>query len=382
MKLEEFEMERMQSTWENIVKHNLSESGVHPVALRELVTDPGDLEAMLRIELGYGQSNGTIELRDRIASLYPGASSDNIMVTNGSSEANFLATWMLIEPGDEMVIMLPNYMQIWGVARGFGAEAKPFHLVEERDWAPDLDELDRAVSSRTRLIAVCNPNNPTGAILSDGEMDGIVAAARRSGAWLLADEVYRGAERIGAERIGPESEEAAETPSFWGRYEKTIITNGLSKAYGLPGLRIGWIVSTPEIVQKTWAYHDYTTIGPAIASDLLASIALRPEMRPRLLNRTRQIISSNYPVLKGWIDRHGELFSVVDPKAGAIAYIRSNIRMNSLEFVNRLREEKSVLIVPGAHFRMGNYLRIGFGSSVEHLKAGLEKIDSFIAELD
>src|SRR5215469_3986736 len=99
-------MERMQSTWENIVKHNLSESGVHPVALQELVTDPRDLEAMLQIELGYGQSNGTIELRNRIAAMYPGASADNIMVTNGSSEANFLATWMLIEPGDEMVIML------------------------------------------------------------------------------------------------------------------------------------------------------------------------------------------------------------------------------------------------------------------------------------
>jgi aspartate/methionine/tyrosine aminotransferase len=382
MKLEQFEMERMQSTWENIVKHNLSESGVHPVAIRELVTDTRDLEEMLQIELGYGQSNGTIELRNRIAALYPGASPDNILVTNGSSEANFLATWMLVEPGDEVVIMLPNYMQIWGVARGFGAEVKPFHLVEERDWAPDLDELDKAVSSKTKLIAVCNPSNPTGAILSEDDMERIVAAARSRGAWLLADEVYRGAERGGAERGGAERDESVETPSFWGRYEKVMSTNGLSKAYGLPGLRIGWMVSTPELAQKAWSYHDYTTIGPAMASDLLARIALRPEMRLKLLGRTRNIIRSNYPILKEWIDRHGDLFSVVDPKAGAIAYVRSNVRMNSLDFVTRLREEKSVLIVPGAHFRMGNYLRIGFGSSPEHLRAGLEQIDSFISELD
>src|SRR5215831_14068539 len=149
MKLEYFEMERMQSTWENLVKYNLSESGVHPVSLRELIPDPRDLDEMLQLELGYGQSNGTIELRERIAAMYARASADNVLVTNGSSEANFIATWMLIEPGDEMIIMLPNYMQIWGVARGFGAEVKPFHLMEERDWAPDLDELDRAVSSRT-----------------------------------------------------------------------------------------------------------------------------------------------------------------------------------------------------------------------------------------
>ena len=132
MKLEYFEMERMQSTWENLVKHNLSESGVHPVSLRELIPDPRDLDEMLQLELGYGQSNGTIELRERIAAMYARASADNVLVTNGSSEANFIATWMLIEPGDEMIIMLPNYMQIWGVARGFGAEAKPFHLREER----------------------------------------------------------------------------------------------------------------------------------------------------------------------------------------------------------------------------------------------------------
>jgi len=378
MKLEYFEMERMQSTWENLVKYNLSESGVHPVSLRELIPDPRDLEEMLRLELGYGQSNGTIELRKRIAAMHPGASADNVLVTNGSSEANFIATWMLIEPGDEIITMLPNYMQIWGVARGFGAEARPFHLKEERGWAPDLDELDRAVSSKTRLIAVCNPNNPTGAVLSEADMDRIVEAARRAGsggAWLLADEVYRGAERDGP---NDSAGQPVETPSFWGRYDKLIVTNGLSKAYGLPGLRIGWIVSTPEIAQKAWAYHDYTTIGPAMTSDLLARIALRPEIRPRLLDRTRNIIKTNYPILREWIDRHGGLFSVIDPKAGAIAYVRFNMQMESLDLVNRLREEKSVLIVPGAHFLMENFLRIGYGSNPDHLKAGLELIDSFL----
>ena len=370
MKLEQFQMERMQSTWENIVKYNLSESGVHPVTLGDLIPEASDREALLDTELGYGQSNGTPELRSLIASMYPGATQSDVMVTNGTSEANFLVSWLLTEPGDEAVMMAPNYMQLWGLLRGFGAEVKSFNLVEELNWAPDLDQLETALSAKTKLIAICNPNNPTGAVLTESEMSRIVEAARRVGAWILADEVYRGAELDGDT-----------TPSFWGRYDKVIITSGLSKAYGLPGLRIGWIVSTPELAATAWSYHDYTTIGPSSASDLLARVALLPENREKLIARTRKIINANYPVLLEWIGRHGNLFSLVDPKAGAIAYLRYNLHMNSIELVDRLRLEKSVLIVPGDHFFMDRYLRIGFGSNATCLREGLSLISDCISGL-
>jgi aspartate/methionine/tyrosine aminotransferase len=261
-------------------------------------------------------------------------------------------------------------MQLQGLVRGFGATVRPFKLIEERDWAPDLDQLDTVVTPKTKFIAVCNPNNPTGAILSEHEMDRIVDAANRVGAWIMADEVYRGAELAGDA-----------TPTFWGRYDKLIVTSGLSKAYGLPGLRIGWIVSTPEIAAAAWAYHDYTTIGPTSASDLLARVALRPENRRKLLSRTRHIINENYPVLREWIDSHGNLFSIVDPRAGAIAYVHYNINLNSVDLVEQLRQEKNVLIVPGAHFFMDNYLRIGFGSNADYLRAGLNLISEFISRL-
>ena len=368
MKLEQFQMERMQSTWENLVRYNLSESGVHPASIGELIPDAKEREELLGVELGYSQSNGTPELRRAIASMYPGATEDNVITTVGTAEANFLIAWLLTEPGDEVVMMLPNYMQLWGLVRAFGAEIKPLPLVEELEWAPDLDALDRAVSPRTRLIAVCNPNNPTGAILTEAEMERIVASARRADAWLLADEVYRGAEL-----------QRGMTPSFWGRYEKVIITSGLSKAYGLPGLRIGWIVSTPELVADAWSYHDYTTIGPGPASDLLARIALRPENRARLLARSRSILNSNYPILADWAAAN-EL-SLVPPNAGAIAYLRYHLDIGSLELVERLRKERNVLIVPGEHFLMGKYLRIGFGSNAEHLREGLDLISKFISEL-
>jgi aspartate/methionine/tyrosine aminotransferase len=199
-------------------------------------------------------------------------------------------------------------------------------------------------------------------------MERIVAAAQRVDAWLLVDEVYRGAEL-----------QRDLTPSFWGRYEKVIVTSGLSKAYGLPGLRIGWIASTPELVATAWSYHDYTTIGSGPASDLLARIALRPENRARLLTRTRNILNSNYPILAEWA--HANELSFVAPNAGAIAYLRYHLDIGSLELVERLRNERNVLIVPGEHFLMGKYLRIGFGSNADYLREGLNVISNFISEL-
>jgi len=370
MRIETFQMERMQSTWENLVRYNLSESGVHPLSLAELVGEGQDRAALLATELGYGQSNGTAELRQAIAALYPPADEQNVLVTTGTAEANFLVSWLLTDPGDEVVMMLPNYMQLWGLFRGFGGEIRPLPLVEELKWAPDLDQLERVVSDKTKVIAVCNPNNPTGAILTEVEMKRLVSIASRVGAWLLADEVYRGAEL-----------KRDLTPSFWGMYDKLIVTSGLSKAYGLPGLRIGWIVSTSELIARAWSYHDYTSIGPGPGNDLLARIALRPETRRKLLDRTRSILNKNFPVIRDWVKSHGETFSLIQPEAGAIAYLKYRLGVGSLEFVERLRKEKDVLIVPGEHFAMGKYLRVGFGSNAAYLREGLELISEFIHDL-
>jgi aspartate/methionine/tyrosine aminotransferase len=196
MKIEHFKMERMQSTWENEVEHNLSESGVHPLALREILS-PEELGELQGIPLGYSQSNGTQELRELVAGLYPGATADHVLATNGSSEANYLTIWRNVEPGDEAVFMMPNYMQMWGLVRAFGAALKPLWLKEGLSWAPDLDELAKLVTPKTKLIIVTNPNNPTGAVLSGKAMSALVDVASRVGAWIVADEIYQGAERSG-----------------------------------------------------------------------------------------------------------------------------------------------------------------------------------------
>jgi aspartate/methionine/tyrosine aminotransferase len=366
-----FVMEEMMSKWENVVEYNLSESGVYPITMRELVEDPEELERLLNVGLDYSQTNGTPELRQRICALYPGSTPEHVLVSTGASEANYLAIWALLGPGDELVMMLPNYMQIWGLAKSLGITVKPFHLREERGWAPDLDELAAAVTGRTKMIAICNPNNPTGRILNRAEMDAIVASADRAGAWLLSDEVYAGAERLTDE----------ETPSFWGRYDKVLIQQSLSKAYGLPGLRIGWTVTRPGLRDELWRRQEYTVIGPSILSDRLAQIALSPERRPAILRRGRDYIRRGFPVLQEWLASHGNAFSLAPPQAAAISFVRYNLAVNSTALVEQLIHEQSVLIVPGDHFGLDHHLRISFGLPHVYLRAGLDRIGQLVRRL-
>jgi aspartate/methionine/tyrosine aminotransferase len=366
-----FEMERMMSKWENVVEYNLSESGVHPVTVRELLADLVAVEELLDTELDYPQTNGLVELRENIAALYPGATPDNVLVTVGCAEANFIALQTLLAAGDEMVVMLPNYMQIWGIGQNHGFQVRAFHLREEQGWAPNLEELNDVVSENTKLIAVCNPNNPSGYILSADEMDAIVAAADRVGAWLLADEVYSGAERL----------TDTQTPSFWGRYDKVLAMNSLSKAYGLPGLRTGWVVGPAAAVDDIWARHEYVTISTTMLANKLSAIALSPEIRPRLIQRTRDYIRRGFPVLDSWLESHEGVFELVPPQAAAIAFARYHLDVNSTEFVERLMHEKSVLIVPGDHFGLDHHLRISYGLPRRYLESALDRIHELIVEL-
>jgi aspartate/methionine/tyrosine aminotransferase len=371
-KFQPFLMERWMSKYEQEVDFNLSESGVHPILLSDLLSDDPDyINQLLATDLNYPYVNGIPELREYIARLYDGATINNILVTTGAIEANYNATHTLLSTGDEIVIMLPNYMQIWGIAKNFNFKLKTFELREEDGWAPDLDELNKIVSKKTKLIAICNPNNPTGYILAENEMKTIVDIAKHVGAWILADEVYSGAERLTDK----------ETPSFFGRYDKVLAVGSMSKAYGLPGLRIGWVVAPDDIINEIWARHEYTTISATMLSNKLAAIALSPKVRPRIIQRTRDYIRKGYPILQKWMDNHENIFSVVPPQAAAIAFVRYHLDINSSEFAERLRKEKSVFIVPGDHFGMDKFFRISYGLPPDYLTSGLNRIHELIMEI-
>ena len=375
MRIDLFQMERTQCLYEHEVEFNLSESGVLPLRVEEILQGPKASADFLSTGLKYPESDGSDELRENIAAWY-GATRDHVLVTNGGSEANFTAVWGLLEKGDHAAVMLPNYLQTWGLSRAWAAKTKGFYLKESRDddgkarWALDVESFHRAVSKKTRLIVVTNPNNPTGAVLNQEEMDEIVRVARKARAWLLVDEIYRGAEVSGPL-----------TPTFWGSYDKVLITSGLSKAFGLPGLRLGWIVAPPKTIAKLCSYHDYTTLTPTILSDRLARIVMEPERREQVLERTRTIIRRNLPRLESWIHSHDDIFSYIPPVAGAITFFKYKLPISSAALFDRLRKERSVLITPGDHFGVGRYIRVGYGYDVDYTLRGLARVDLTLQEL-
>ena len=363
-----FVMERWQSHHENEVEYNLAESGVQPITVGELheITgiDPSDTL------LGYGHTDGSPELRERIAAVYPGASADNVVGTVGSAEANFIAMWRLVEPGDHVLIVRPTYEQTTGLADGLGARVESLWLAEERGWQPEPGAAREVIGPGTRLVVVTNPNNPTGHPLSAAAIDEIVEAAEATGAWILADEVYAGGELSGDP-----------TPSLWGRTDRVLVSASLSKAYGLPGLRLGWLVAPAEFREELWARKDYTTIAPSPLCDRLGAAAMEPEVRARLLDRGRGILRSNLEVLERWASAHADVLSFVPPTAGAIAFFRYDLPLGSMELAERLLAEHSTLIVPGDQFGLDGHFRIGYGYTDPPLERGLERVSTLLGRL-
>ena len=289
----------------------------------------------------------------------------------GASEANYILANTLLVEGDEVAVMRPTYMQFSGAAANLGAKVRTFSLNENKAWALDIEELQEAVTPNTKAIAVVNPNNPTGKILSEKEMDVLIAAAEKVNAWLIADEVYSGAERA---KIQP-------TSSFYGKYNKVITVNGLSKAYGLPGLRIGWIVAPVNLIRELWKRHEYTTVSSSMLGNRLGEMALRPHVRRQLLDRTRKLVGQGFDVLQQILDEYPDVYSVVPPGASALSFVRYNLPINSTELIHKFREEKNILIVPGDCFDFDHHLRISSALPKEYVHEGLSRMNDVIRKV-
>jgi aspartate/methionine/tyrosine aminotransferase len=361
-----FELEHYQSLHEHNVEINLADSSVKCLGTRDWLT-PQEQEELLSTGLFYPQVNGTLLLRQRIAALYPDADPENVLVTVGASQANSMVAATLLSPGDEVVVVSPGYRQIWGMARNLGCEVKEWKLDPQRNWRPDFDELDRLVTSRTRLVAVVNPNNPTGTIFSRSECQRIVAACAKVGAWLHADEVYCGTE------INDHGK-AAETESFWGSYDRLICTSSLSKAYGLSGLRIGWAIAEPEVIEDLWRRHEYAVIAAAAPSMTLAAIALQPEKRARLIERQRELSITGRRVLDSWLRQQGNVFSVLPSAATSLGFVHFDLPITSLEFAEEIRRQSSVLVAPGSFLGAEQHLRITLGYEPDKVLKALDRI--------
>jgi hypothetical protein len=213
------------------------------------------------------------------------------------------------------------------------------------------------------MVYVSNPNNPTGAVLSEASMQRIVDRCENAGAWLLADEVYRG-----AEVSGPLSR------SFWGMSDRVIVTSGLSKAWGIPGVRIGWIVGPKELIAECWSQHDSLTICPGKLSDRVARIAVAPENREKCFARTRAVLQTNLDIVRRWARAFDGFLEWKEPQAGALALMKYQCDRPSIELCERIRTRQSTLIVPGKHLGLEGYVRIWLGGKEEYLCEGLRRI--------
>jgi aspartate/methionine/tyrosine aminotransferase len=368
-RFQNFDLEYFQSQFERSVEINLADSSVQCANVSDLLAGE-DPTPLLELPLYYPEVNGTGVLRERIAALYSNASAENILVTVGAAQANWMVCSTLLEPGDEVIVVSPGYRQVWGLAKNLSCHVKEAQLCPGNGWRLDLDLVESLVTAKTKLVSIVNPNNPTGSILSRADMLRIVSICQKSGAWLHADEVYRGTEL-----------NLEETPSLWGMYDRAICVNSLSKAYGLAGLRIGWVVATPEVLEELWRRHEYEVIAASGPSMKLAEIALQPAKRQTLLARQKKLSREGHLILQDWVLKQDGRFSVSPAVATSIAFVQYHFDVPSVTLANHIREKVSVLVAPGAYLGTENHLRITVGYEPHKVRTALERIGAAVAEL-
>ena len=372
MKIKEFGVEIWMNLYETKCRFNLAETCVESLTVAQLLEMAGlkesILQEMLPMKLTYGAIEGSDRLRDGVASLYATKRRENITITHGAIGANALVYDTLVEPGDRVISVLPTYQQHYSIPECYGADVRILKLREENGFLPDLGELKRLAGGKTKLIAINNPNNPTGSLMDQACLREIARIADACGAYVLCDEVYRGIDQEGT----------GFTESMADLCERGISTGSMSKSYSLAGLRLGWIAAPLEVIQAVAIHRDYNTISVGMLDDLFAAIAL--ENRDAILARNRAIVHENLATLDAWVSKEPAI-SYLKPKSGTTALLKYAFDMPSREFCVRLLESKGVMFTPGSAMDMEGYIRIGYANNLEVLKEGLRKTSEFLADL-
>ena len=371
MQIEPFGVELWMNEWETKCTWNLAETCVESLTIDQLLQLSGkndaDLSDLLPLKMTYGAIEGSERLRRAITELYTRQSAQNIVVTHGTIGANMLVHKTLVSRGDHVVAVVPTYQQHYSIPASIGADVAHLRLREEDNWLPDLDALRDLVTPDTKLIALNNPNNPTGALMDRALLEQIVAIAREADAWILCDEVYRGTDQAGD----------GMTASIADLYEKGISTASMSKAFSLAGLRLGWIAAPENLIEAIMIHRDYDTISVGMIDDHFAALAL--EHKAAVLARSQQITRGNLDILSGWVDGEPQI-SWVKPKSGTTALLKYDLSISSRDFCVALLEETGVLLTPGSALDMEGYLRIGYANNPDILKEGLARLSTFIAQ--
>jgi aspartate/methionine/tyrosine aminotransferase len=370
MKVDEFLVERWMNEYEHNVDINLAETCVDPFTLGEFLsfTDRIDFfEEFKDTRLTYGYIEGSPELRKGISKLYHNVEPENVLVTGGAIEANFNAFYSLIEPGDKVISIFPAYQQLYSVSEGFGAKVKKLQLLPKNKWLPDIEELKNIIDSKTKMIVINNPHNPTGSLIDTHMLGTICEIAEEKKAYVLSDEAYRGLY----------INESDYVPSVIDVYENGIVTGSFSKPLSLTGLRLGWITSNKDVIQSCKLHRDYTTISKGMIDDALGVIAI--ENIDRILERSLKIIRINHKYIDTWI-KEEPLIDWVAPRAGSVALIKYCIDIKSQDLCKKLIKEKDTFMVPSYCFGIESHLRIGYGNRFEIIKEGLSRVKDFLIQ--
>jgi len=370
MHIEPFGVEIWMNEWETKCEWNLAETCVESITIAELLALAGkndtDLSELLAMKMTYGAIEGSKRLRRAICALYDQQKPENVIVTHGTIGANMLVHKTLVSAGDRIVAVVPTYQQHYSIPASIGADVHPLQLRGENGFLPDLDELRELVVPDTKLIAINNPNNPTGALMDRAMLEQIAAIARDVDAWVLCDEVYRGTDQTGL----------GSTVSIADVYEKGISTASVSKAFALAGLRLGWIAAPREVIEAVAIHRYYDTISVGMINDHFATLAL--ENRDKVLGRSQAITRGNLEILAEWVAEQ-PLITWVKPKSGTTALLKFDLPMTSREFCVALLNETGVMFTPGSALNMEGYVRIGYANSPSILKEGLKRVSTFLA---
>ncbi|MEO1019934.1 MAG: aminotransferase, partial [Pseudomonadota bacterium] len=373
MYIKPFKVEIWMNDGETKCSHNLAETCVASITIDELLRLSGvgtdELLRLLAMKMTYGEIKGSLRLRKAVASLYDNQAIENITITHGTIAANMLLYKAMMSRGDHMVSVVPTYQQHHSIPESIGADVELFHLIEEEEFLPNLDRLQAAVKPSTKLIALTNPNNPTGALIERSVLEGIAEIARSVGAYVLCDEVYRGTNQ----RTNDLS------PSMADIYKKGISTASTSKAFSLAGLRVGWLIAPREITEDVLIHRDYDTISVGMINEHFAALAL--ENHDKILARSREITRKNLAVVAEWIEEQPRV-SWVKPSAGTTAMLKLDVPVTSREFCTDLLARTGVLLTPGEAFDMDGYVRIGFANDPTVLRAGLNLLSDYMKRFE
>ncbi|MEZ5158449.1 MAG: aminotransferase [Candidatus Nanopelagicales bacterium] len=369
MRIEPFGVEMWMNEYETRCTYNLAETCVESLTVAQLLDISGARETyaddLLGMHLTYGAIEGSERLRTAIAGLHSRQSAANVLVTHGAIGANALVHQALVEPGDRVVTMVPTYQQHYSIPASIGADVRLLRLREENGFLPDVDELRALVGSRAKLIAFSNPNNPAGSLMDEALLGEITEIARRAGAYILADEVYRGLNQQGS----------GSTASIADIYEAGISTGSMSKAFSLAGLRLGWLVAPPEVIASVSVHRDYNTISVGMIDDYFASLAL--EAKDAILTRSRGIVRGNLATLDEWVTAH-PLVHYVKPRSGSTALLAYDLEVPSRQLCVDLVQQTGVMLTPGSAMDAEGYLRIGYANNPKILADGLARLGEFL----